>query len=130
MSVYVIDMDRLKYVNDVFGHSEGDFCIMSLSSAIRSILRNGEISVRAGGDEFFIIGVGAYSEEEEKERTEKLYEFLENFNACSGKPYTLSASIGRAAGKPACMEDFNKLLSAADAKMYAVKQKHKQNSEG
>ena len=37
MSVYVIDMDRLKYVNDVFGHSEGDFCIMSLSSAIRSI---------------------------------------------------------------------------------------------
>ena len=130
MSVYVIDMDRLKYVNDVFGHSEGDFCIMSLSSAIRSILRNGEISVRAGGDEFFIIGVGAYSEEEEKERTEKLYEFLENFNACSGKPYTLSASIGRAAGKPACMEDFNKLLSAADAKMYAVKQKHKQISEG
>ena len=74
--------------------------------------------------------VGAYSEEEEKERTEKLYEFLDNFNACSGKPYTLSASIGRAAGKPACMEDFNKLLSAADAKMYAVKQKHKQNSEG
>ena len=103
---------------------------MSLSSAIRSILRNGEISVRAGGDEFFIIGVGAYSEEEEKERTEKLYEFLDNFNACSGKPYTLSASIGRATGKPACMEDFNKLLSAADAKMYAVKQKHKQNSEG
>lgn len=46
MSVYVIDMDRLKYVNDVFGHNEGDFCIMSLSSAIRSILRNGEISVR------------------------------------------------------------------------------------
>ena len=32
-------------------------------------------------------------------------------------------------GKPTCMEDFNKLLSAADAKMYAVKQEHKQQGE-
>lgn len=129
MSVYVIDMDRLKYVNDVFGHSEGDFCIMGLSYAIRNILKDKEICVRAGGDEFFIIGMGTYSDEEENERIKKLSEFLDSFNANSGKPYTLSASIGRAMGKPTCMEDFNKLLSAADAKMYAVKQEHKQQGE-
>ena len=129
MSVYVIDMDRLKYVNDVFGHSEGDFCIMSLSYAIRNILKDKEICVRAGGDEFYIIGMGTYSDEEENERIKKLSEFLDSFNANSGKPYTLSASIGRAMGKPTCMEDFNKLLSAADAKMYAVKQDHKQQGE-
>lgn len=129
MCVYVIDMDRLKYVNDVFGHSEGDFCILNLSSAIRSILKSGEICVRAGGDEFFIIGTGDYSAEEENGRTEMLQELLDSFNSASKKPYTLSASIGRAMGRITCMEDFNKLLSAADAKMYAEKQERKRQAE-
>ncbi len=129
LSVYVIDMDRLKYVNDVFGHSEGDFCILNLSSAIRSILKSGEICVRAGGDEFFIIGTGAYSTEEENGRIEMLRELLDSFNSASKKPYTLSASVGKAMGKITCMEDFNKLLSSADAKMYAEKQAHRRRDE-
>ena len=129
MSVYVIDMDRLKYVNDVFGHSEGDFCILTLSSAIRSILKSGEICVRAGGDEFFIIGMETYPQEEENERIEMLWELLEGFNSASKKPYTLSASAGRATGKITCMEDFNKLLSAAGARMYAVKQERKRREQ-
>ncbi len=129
LSVYVIDMDRLKYVNDVFGHSEGDFCILNLSSAIRSILKSGEICVRAGGDEFFIIGTGNYSPEEENGRIEMLRELLDSFNSASKKPYTLSASVGKAMGKITCMEDFNKLLCAADAKMYAEKQAHRRRDE-
>ena len=60
--VCVIDMDGLKYINDNFSHTEGDFGIKVVSNAVSSITDSGEIFVRAGGDEFYIVGVGKYSE--------------------------------------------------------------------
>jgi diguanylate cyclase (GGDEF)-like protein len=51
---FVIDMDRLKYINDTFGHEEGDYGINAVCDAARSITENGEICVRAGGDEFYV----------------------------------------------------------------------------
>ena len=69
--VCVIDMDGLKYINDTFGHGEGDCGIMTVSRAAKMLTRDNEICVRAGGDEFFIIGIGAYPDSECAERRER-----------------------------------------------------------
>jgi diguanylate cyclase (GGDEF)-like protein len=66
--VAVADMDGLKYINDTFGHGEGDFGIKTVSSTLASVARPGEICVRSGGDEFFLIGIGDYSPGDEAER--------------------------------------------------------------
>ena len=83
--VGVIDMDGLKYINDTFGHSEGDIGIRCLNSVLSSIARSNEIVVRSGGDEFFLIGVGKYTREDEAARAA---EFTAGFERCvsdSGK---------------------------------------------
>ena len=66
--ICVIDMDRLKYINDTFGHTEGDHGIKTVSSAALAVTANGEITVRAGGDEFYIIGVGKYDSDAGEKR--------------------------------------------------------------
>ena len=50
-----LDMDGLKYINDTFGHTEGDRAINSIADAIRLTLLEGEVAARVGGDEFVII---------------------------------------------------------------------------
>ena len=66
----VIDMDGLKRINDNYGHGEGDFGIRTVSSAVAHGTRLNEICIRAGGDEFYILGVGKYDAEDVGEMEE------------------------------------------------------------
>ena len=50
LAVTVVDMDRLKHINDVYGHAEGDAAISALAGVLREVALPGEICVRAGGD--------------------------------------------------------------------------------
>ncbi len=121
----VIDMDRLKYINDTYGHSEGDFSIRTVGKAAKAVTMSDEKCIRAGGDEFFIIGVGNYDESDINKRTEKFRKVMKELSDNSGKPYIISASIGCAVG---AKNSFDETLSAADKKMYSQKtdkKKHK-----
>ena len=119
-----IDMDGLKYINDTFGHREGDDAILAVSRAVRSLSREGEICIRAGGDEFVIIGIGRYDDDEGKQRCEALTEILAGINAKLDKVYPISASIGCALGEAGCFEA-EKLITAADEEMYRFKVRRK-----
>lgn len=55
LSIVFIDMDRLKYINDNFGHIHGDWAIKTIASTILKYIPEGSIAVRTGGDEFLII---------------------------------------------------------------------------
>lgn len=122
--IAVMDMDKLKYVNDTYGHNEGDFCITAIGNAARSVTLTSEICVRAGGDEFFIIGVGDYDESDINKRTKKFTNTMNNISDTSGKPYIITASIGCAVGSK---DSFDETLSAADKAMYINKQKRRKD---
>ena len=92
--VSVIDMDGLKYVNDNFGHAEGDLGIKLVCDAAISTCREKEICIRAGGDEFYVLGVGQYTEQDMAERKKSFYDTIAYADRTSGKPYPISASIG------------------------------------
>ncbi len=49
------DLDGLKYVNDTFGHAEGDVYIKSFANLLRKNTRGGDILARMGGDEFCVV---------------------------------------------------------------------------
>jgi len=54
-SVLMIDMDYFKKVNDVHGHDAGDALIVGFANALRKVVRQNDVLVRLGGDEFCII---------------------------------------------------------------------------
>jgi diguanylate cyclase (GGDEF)-like protein len=55
VSVILIDVDRLKFVNDRWGHVEGDRCLVDVAQAIAKGVRAGDRSFRWGGDEFAVL---------------------------------------------------------------------------
>ncbi|MDE7294144.1 MAG: GGDEF domain-containing protein [Oscillospiraceae bacterium] len=122
--VFVIDMDGLKFINDTYGHSEGDYGISAVAAASGQIARSSEICVRAGGDEFYIIGLGEYNYIDAIVRIEKFNEALAEENKAE-KPFEISASIGF------CCEAFSSgcgiddIIRLADGRMYESKVERK-----
>ncbi len=55
LSVAMLDIDHFKQVNDTFGHAAGDRALVHLSEITRSVLRETDIMVRYGGEEFLMI---------------------------------------------------------------------------
>lgn len=120
----VIDMDRLKYINDTYGHNEGDFGIKTVGKAAQAVTMSNEKCIRAGGDEFFIIGVGDYDESDINKRVDKFKKIMKEYSDNTDKPYIISASIGCSVGDK---YSFDETLSAADKAMYTNKMKKKSN---
>lgn len=54
-SAIAIDVDRLKEVNDTFGHETGDLALRGLANALRRTLRASDVPVKTGGDEFVVL---------------------------------------------------------------------------
>ena len=61
--VVVIDLDRLKVVNDTQGHEAGDRDIQRAAQVLAGTVREGDVLARLGGDEFGIVAVGATPEQ-------------------------------------------------------------------
>ena len=55
LSIIFMDMDRLKSINDEFGHIYGDWAIKTIASAILKYIPEGAVAVRSGGDEFLVV---------------------------------------------------------------------------
>jgi diguanylate cyclase (GGDEF)-like protein len=55
VSVLLLDVDRLKAVNDRWGHVEGDRCLVDVARAIAGAVRAGDRCFRWGGDEFAVL---------------------------------------------------------------------------
>ena len=125
--VCVADMDGLKYVNDTFGHSEGDFGIRAVCDTLQSVAKSNEICVRGGGDEFFLIGIGPYRKEDEAERAAEFAKAIEQSSLRTEKPYTISASIGCSVFPDCRQVRLDTALSEADERMYRYKVKNKKH---
>ncbi len=123
----VIDMDGLKFINDTFGHSEGDLGIKTLCEVLSSVTRKNEICVRSGGDEFFLIGIGKYTRSDEAERAAEFTEAMEKRSKQLNKPYNVSASIGIMVFDEFNAESLDSALSIADEKMYNYKMRHRRH---
>ena len=119
--VAVVDMDGLKYVNDTFGHSEGDFGIKQVHKALLKTTGANEICVRAGGDEFYLFGVGQYTQADIDSHIRDFHAALENANQTHHKPYLIGASIGMELALIDENLKVDRVINEADVKMYTSK---------
>lgn len=121
-----IDMDGLKFINDNYGHNEGDFAIQRLADVIKECMKSDGICARFGGDEFVVFQQKA-SDGDEAAFERRINAKLENINTIIAKPYTLSASVGSIIKVPDADETLYSIIKQADSLMYEVK-KAKKNS--
>ena len=89
--------------------------------------RSGEICVRSGGDEFFLIGIGDYKDSDEAERAKMFSEIVSKASEKAAKPYNISASIGCIVFEDCKKVSLDVALSEADERMYNYKVRNRRH---
>ncbi|MBP3594145.1 MAG: GGDEF domain-containing protein [Lachnospiraceae bacterium] len=123
LTIILADLDRLKYINDTFGHKEGDFAIRTVADALVAVCPEGSLFNRFGGDE--MLGVCCGRLEPEDIRT-AFTEYFSKFNSNSDKPYEVDASIGVYITSEQDRLSFEELIERSDRLMYEEKERHRQ----
>ena len=115
------DIDNLKYVNDRFGHMEGDKYIIHVSNKMSEFSPDAVIC-RIGGDEFMLLAEN-WRADTAKERLEVLRSQMNGRNGGTNTfyEYERSISYGVIQVEPDNTLQAGELLSAADEKMYEYK---------
>ncbi|MDN5328077.1 MAG: hypothetical protein PWP03_715 [Candidatus Woesearchaeota archaeon] len=114
-----IDINNLKKVNDEYGHLEGDKLINYVADKLKENLRNNEIIIRWGGDEFLILAKDV-NIEEVSGLFRRLKSILSENKSTELKEF-YGVSIGFAYGTINSDEDFEKLYRISDKMMYKNK---------
>lgn len=120
LSILFLDMDRLKYINDNYGHEYGDLAIKTISSTLFHSCPEGSIPIRWGGDEFLVIMPCLTPE-----RLQTLKQNLRDEIAANAQkmqfPIPLTVSIGSVITDMTTDITIDEYIQMADAKMYAEK---------
>ena len=122
VSVCYCDLDHLKYINDTFGHQEGDAYIRFFVRIVNENIREEDIFARIGGDEFCILMRDCAGDDARK----RLSDIQKQFVLREKKNYARSFSCG-IVGVPRNHDkvDLDTLLHEADEVMYDQKREHK-----
>jgi len=118
-----VDIDNLKYVNDKFGHGEGDNYILTVAKILRRFADNA-IVCRLGGDEFMLLAVD-WTADDACRRHEALRNELIALKTNAEIPYRHSISYGVVEIGADNSLTAGELLRKADEKMYEYKRAHK-----
>ena len=118
-----VDIDRMKTINDLYGHLNGDFAIKATAEAFRTHSPKEWLFGRYGGDEF--IGVGPWPESDSIEELIKhISESMTNDFKALNLSFRLHASIGYAVIEPSDEDTIDQYIDRADKYMYAEKEKY------
>jgi diguanylate cyclase (GGDEF)-like protein len=120
--VCFVDMDNLKFVNDRYGHAEGDVYILNVTAILKRFSHNAVVC-RLGGDEFMLL-CKDWTLEQGEERLEALRDELMN-QIGAATVYKQSLSYGCMAVDNTNTLPASELLTMADEKMYIYKRAHK-----
>lgn len=118
------DIDRMKTINDVYGHLNGDFAIKATAEAFRTCSPSDWIFGRYGGDEFIAVGPCPGSEKTINKLIRKISESMSNEFKSLNLSFLLHASIGYAVIEPGDDESIDQYIDRADKFMYSEKEKY------
>ncbi len=128
-TAYVVyfDLDRLKYINDKFGHKQGDFAIKTVAQMLQKHFPEDSLIFRLGGDEFLVL-CGGMSEAELNAAYEALQHSLCEVRERENCPYELVVSYGHVATAAGDGRTLAEYVHLADDKMYACKTSRKEKA--
>lgn len=122
-TLFVVDVNGLKEINDHYGHDYGNKLIISAANAMIQIFGYENV-FRIGGDEFAVI-MKDISSTKGSELQQKFIKLVQNAEG----EIKLSAAIGGAAFHPTVDSDYEGVFKRADANMYEMKERMKAQGE-
>ncbi|KAB2834260.1 MAG: diguanylate cyclase [Candidatus Dadabacteria bacterium] len=120
LTVCYIDLDNLKYVNDNFGHREGDKTLRKAVKLIRKVLRESDEMCRLGGDEILLVLPNTTLEEGARV-IDRIADRIARNNEKPGVPWKLNISYGLTEYPARGRCKAEELVDAADRNMYRMK---------
>jgi diguanylate cyclase (GGDEF)-like protein/PAS domain S-box-containing protein len=119
LTIIYADLDRMKSINDSFGHDAGDAALGLCARSLEATFRESDIVARIGGDEFAVL------EEADAPSivtvTLRLKQELDRQTTAAELPFSVSLTMGSAHSKPPHALTLDDLLRQADAFMYEHK---------
>ena len=120
LTLMVLDIDNLKYVNDTFGHEFGDVLIKNIAHRLEAVCGHDCIVSRFVGDEFIIIPPLSSDADDARRRAELIRAAMNDVFTVKGTEIMTTASIGVVV-YPEDGECVESLLKNAEAAMYQAK---------
>ncbi|QPF88963.1 GGDEF domain-containing protein [Bradyrhizobium commune] len=122
LTVFCVDLDGFKGVNDRFGHAAGDAVLVAVAKRLCASVRDADVVCRIGGDEFVILLPDTTDDEAVAIAQLIIARVAEPFD------FTPAARVGASIGLASAPRDgvtADELLSAADRAMYEAKRRGK-----
>ncbi len=126
-TVFALDLDRFKEVNDGLGHHSGDVLLRRVADRLRVTVRDTDLVARLGGDEFAVLVCSQMNDERAQSLAARIVEVV-------GRPYIIEgkiANIGASVGFALAPQDGNdpvSLMKNADRALYRAKASGKNTS--
>ncbi len=122
MTIVFLDLDNLKMVNDTFGHAEGDLFINNFSCVTLESIREEDVAIRYGGDEFVLM-LKRCSNANAKTIVSIIRKKLNEIGKL--KEYDIEFSVGYSTYDTNNPLEITELIAEADSEMYDEKMKKK-----
>jgi diguanylate cyclase (GGDEF)-like protein len=116
IALVLLDLNRFKHINDLYGHAAGDTALIGVAERMRSVLRATDVAARIGGDEFVLLLPNS-DDESATAVAERLAE-------SAAERYAGITPVGFCFGVAACeagAESLDDLMRRADQELYAQK---------
>lgn len=124
-SLTFLDMDRLKLINDTFGHADGDWALTTFAELVRSTYRESDVLARLGGDEFAVLLTNT-SKETAEQALARLRRSTEGVNKEANRGFDIRFSHGIVEFDRDKHRTVEALLRDGDSRMYEVKNARRQ----
>lgn len=115
-TVATIDLDRFRFLNEVFGPDAGDQALIDVAEVLRTVCRDADLCARLRADEFGVLLCNT-SQAEAEIFERRLQAALVAGNAAPGREYALHASVGLATWTAETPRTFATLLRVAEESM-------------
>ena len=120
--VFFADLDGLKGINDLYGHSAGDEALRDAAWILTHTFRSADVVARIGGDEFAVLAPEATPETIDI-MIHRVGKWQDERNREPGRPFGISLSVGGVAWTPGEPRTLDMLLSEADMAAYTAKRR-------
>ena len=123
LSIFLVDLDHFKQVNDTYGHLSGDIALKSAAATLKAAVRETDVVGRYGGEEFLAILPNTDSQAaiQIADRFRRALQAL-LIELPDHQRLQLTASIGLNTRPPTGLEDLDHFLAETDEALYLAKQ--------
>lgn len=120
-AIMFADINRMKHINDNFGHLQGDLAIRTVASSLLAEIPEKWVGIRYGGDEFIAVGE-CKDEKIVEDYIERMNAYLKNQVDSMQLAYPLTISCGYIITDPSSSLSLIDYINQADSVMYVHKQ--------